>query len=578
MASGPPGISSDSGPVSADQVGALLVSLLALGMVTAPAVSWLLGIEVHGTAIMVRALVASAAVLLAWVPFPVPGAWRRMVAVSLLAAHHVGMGVAVGMPMALLAELLVGAVFIGGLACWLLPRRGFGALLGLTLAMGTVALGLLTPGTEAAVVGVWAGVFIVGGAAAELSVWVGPRVRPPGALPEPAGETITERVLGGPAMALAEEVGLGVATVRRGRSGLSGASRALLEMTADWVSPTDWWRQVVDRGRVPSPGAGAAVIEMFTPGMTRRRAYRLWAVDEGTGRRIYVQDISAATDARRDTERLARSLEVARGEAESARDARVEAFRARSHNLRTPLSNLMASLELAVMSADEGASIGVVKEDIEAAQTSASELHSELNRLVEDIVSDSQNAASDDVVDLVGLVDSELDALQAARSVRRSYAEAALPVRGTRGEVSSLVQAVVRRAVVATRGTVMVRVEPFGDGETRVAFRVSSRDADLIWAAIRELAPRATVLGGRVEMGQTDGPALVLPQNGGGHRGVEAEVTWPGEIPPVEAPEAPQLDFGSIDHTDDDPTHIAYARRQVLVAQDNAGDGSGASR
>lgn len=555
--------------LSPDHVGAFLVTILATGMVLAPGISWMLGEPVSGTAIGVRVMVATLSVLLAWLPVPVPAAWRRMLAVSLLAAHHVGVGVAVGLPGMLLVELVAGAVFIGGLACWLLPRSGFGALLGLTLAAGTLALGLLPPGADPVVLGLWSSVFVLGGLSAELSVWVGPRIPPPGftpgAGPSPAPEPLPPEPRGA-GMALAEQVGLGVATMRPTDHALTGASRHLLEMTSDWTSPEAWWQQVVDRQRAPRSGRGPTVIEMFTPGMQRRRAYRMWAVDETGGRRVYVQDISAATDARREAERLARSIEAARMEADAARDARMATLRSRSHHLRTPLSNLMASLELATMSVDEGASLGIVQVDLDSASTSARELLGELDKLVEDIVSDGNQAVADDVVDLVGLVDSELDSLQAARSVRRSYGEAALPVRGPRGELTALVQAVVRRGVVAARGAILVRIELSEPDACQVIFRVSEQDAELVWSAIRELAPRAASLGGRLDAGGGRTPALVLPQDSRARAGLEAEITWPGMVPGVSAPEPAAIDYASLDDTDDDPTHVGFARRQAIDA------------
>ncbi len=558
--------------LTADQVGALLVTMLSSGMVLAPVVWWVLGDAIATPALLVRGVVAVLAVLLAWLPLPVPAAWRRMLAVSLLAAHHVGVGVAVGLPMSLLVELLVGAVFIGGLACWLLPRSGFGALLGITLALGTIGLGLLPPAAEPAMLAVWASVFIVGGLAAEFSVWVGPRVPPPGAPTEEVAAPPDRRAVEGAALTVAEDAGLGVATIRSSRNALSGASRALIEMTSEWPSPTAWWQQLVDRDRVPAPGRKPVSVEMFTPGMRNRKAFRLWAVQHGSHQRVFVQDTSELIDVRREAERLVRSLEAARGEAEAAREARAEAFRSRSHHLRTPLSNLMASLELASMSVEEGASLGIIGEDLESARGSAEELHTQLNRLVDEIVSDSHDRAAEHPLDLVALVDRELDGLQNARSLRRSYAEAVLPVRGARDELTSLVQTTIRRAVAACRNPVMVRVERTPTHEACVGFRVAPADVQLIRTAIRDLAPRAAALGGRLSLSEPDGPALFLPDGSRNRRGVEAEVTWPGAIPRADASDEPRLFADVADLSDDDPTHIAYSRRQAIEAPDKPAD------
>lgn len=586
----PPGsvVQSTSTPdsaASADQVGAILVTLLALGMVVAPGVSWLLGDDVAGPALAVRMLVALLGAALAWVPLggAVPSAWRRMLAVCLLAAHHVGVGVAMGLPSTLLVELLVGAVYIGGLGCWLLPRGGFGALLGITLALGTVALGWMPPGADPVVLGVWAGVFLLGGAAAEFSVWVGPRVRPPGdpgppaAALEPSHPPDRAGPVSESGLALAEGIGLGVATLRGSGPELSGASRALVRMTMDWASPSTWWRQVVERGRAPLAGGGAVQIEMFTPQMRRRRAFELHAVDEQGVQRVYVQDISDLIEARRTAERLSRSLKAATTEAAAARDARTEAFRARSHNLRTPLSNMMASLELAAMSVDDAASLGVIREDLEAARESAELLHQEVNQLVESIFSDAQDR-SEESIDLVALVDQVLDGLGSSREVRRSYAEASLSIRGVRSEVISVVQDVVRGAVAACRAAVGVRVERLDGGDAQVGFRCDAADVELVRGAVRDFGPRISVLGGRLALDGVDGPALVLPEGGRVVRGVEAEVTWPGAVPVVDGPHLPRIDTDIDDTADDDPTYIAYARHQAWQTAPKADDGPDGSR
>jgi hypothetical protein len=554
----------DKSNLSSDQVGALLVSVLALGMVVAPGVSWLLDYRLSSSGLVARCGVAAVATILAWSPLPLPAGWRRMLAVSLLAAHHVGVGVAVGMPMTLFVELLLGSLFVGGLGCWLLPRSGFGLLLSVTLSVGTLALGMLPPASDPSRLWVWASLFLLAGLAAELSLWVGPRVAPPGAPEATRGAWSQRRTARGAVLSLAEEVGLGVATCRNTPPQLAGASRSLVEMTAEWSSPADWWNQLVERDRVPEPGTGPVSIEMFTPGMRTRRAFRLWAIEQGGRRHIVVRDTTDVIQARREAERLTQSLDAARGEAASAREARVQAFRSRSHHLRTPLSNLMASLELAMLSVDERASRSIIREDLQAAAGSAEVLHKELNRLVEEIISDSQDAPGEEVFDLIGIVDRELDGLQAARSVRRSYAVAVLPVRGPRDELVSLVQAVVRRSVVASRGTVFVRVEALETGESRVVFRVSDADASLIYAAIRELSPRAAGLGGRIDLTDPLGPALVLPEDSSDRPSIESGLTWVGALPPLDAPDGVHRGAFDTELLDDEPTHIAYARRQAM--------------
>jgi len=555
--------------LSADHVGTFLVTLLVLGMMGAPALTVLTGGTVVASALTIRATVSLAALLLVTIPFSVPGSWRRMLAVALLATHHVGVGVAAGLPTSLLIELIAGTIFVGSLGCWMLPRGGFGAVLGLILALGTVGLGALSTGAPPLAVAIWAGIFLMGGGAAELSVWVSHRVHLATTPPPVPGIQPDARML-------AEQVGIGVASVRDAGRVLSDASPALQEMTADWSSPTDWWTIVRERQRAPVPGSGPMVIEMFTPEMSRRRAYRMWAVANTATSRVYVQEISATVDVRREARRLSRSLEAARDEAEAARDERLAALRARSHNLRTPLSNVMASLELASLSVEDGATVSIVGEDVQSAQHSARLLLSELNHLLEDIVSESQGVTASDVIDLVGIVDEELDALQSARSIRRSYAQTILPVRGSKGELTALIQAVVRRSVVASRGTVLVHVEPLDTGELRVEFQVSDRDAELIWAAIRELTPRAASMGGRLESGGGQTPALVIPADNRDRRGVEAEVTWPGgRLTP--APPSPQLvvDDGALDLLEDDPTHIGFARQSASLRASRVDQGRG---
>ena len=539
---------------------------MAVGLMLAPLVSWLFGVSLLPSAVAARAAVAAVTLLLVWAPVSLSAGWRRMLAVSLLAAHHVGVGVAVELPMHLFVELLVGAVYVGGLGCWLLPRKGFGLLLCGTLAVGTVALGLLPPRLDPILLGAWAGVFVLGGMASELSLWVGLRVSPPGAvaLVAPDAPTETERTARGALFSLAEEVSLGVGVVDDTSTVLSSASRNLVEMTAEWSSPSAWWAQIVERDRVPQLGGGPISVEMFTPGMRTRRAFRLWAIEQGGQRQIIIQDSSERIQARREAQRLAQSLDSARGEAAAAREARMRAFRSRSHHLRTPLSNLMASLELAQLSVEERASRRVISEDLKAAAASAEVLHRALNRLVEEIVSDSRDAPSEEMVDLVGLVDRELDGLQAVRTVRRSYAVAVLPMRGPRDEITSLVQAVVRRSVVACREAIFVRVESLPSGSPRVVFRIAETDAPLIVAAIRELSPRAAGLGGRIDFSDPLGPALVLPADAEERRGIESGLTWVGDGSSLDGPSHPLWQHAETDLSDDEPTHIAYSRRQAI--------------
>ena len=180
-------------PVCTDRVGGLLVSALACGMVLAPGIAWMFGGNATLPAVLARGAVAAVAVLLVWSPLPISSEWRRMLAVSLLAAHHLGVGAALELPMDLFVELLVGAVYVGGLGCWLLPHSGFGAVTGVTLAMGTVALGMLAPTRDPLAIATWGGVFLLGGLAAELSLWVGRTVLPPGRPVAEAPEPRTER-------------------------------------------------------------------------------------------------------------------------------------------------------------------------------------------------------------------------------------------------------------------------------------------------------------------------------------------------------------------------------------------------
>ena len=515
-------------------------------------------------AVLARGAVAAVAVLLVWSPLPISPGWRRMLAVSLMAAHHVGVGAALELPMDLFVELLVGAVYVGGLGCWLLPRAGFGAVMGVTLALGAVGLGMLAPTRDPLAIATWAGVFLLGGLAAELSLWVGRTVLPPGRPVDVAPTPTTERTARGAVLALAEEVGLGVAMVQGEPAVLKSASRSLVEMTAEWSSPSAWWAQLLERDRIPEPEGGPVSVEMFTPGMRTRRAFRMWAIERDGQVQVIVRDDSDLIQVRREAQRLAQSLDAARGEAAAAREARMQAFRSRSHHLRTPLSNLMASLELAMLSVEERASRRVIREDLVAASASAELLHRELNRLVEEIISDSQDSPGEDVVDLIGLVDRELDGLQTARSLRRSYAVTALPVRGPRDELVSLVQAVVRRSVVACRGPVFVRVDTMASGDPRVAFRVSDTDAALIYTAVRELSPRAAGLGGRIDLTDPLGPALVLPADASDRRGIESGLTWVGESALVDGADPSSWAYEGGDLADDEPTHIAYSRRQAM--------------
>ena len=88
-------------------------------------------------------------------------------------------------------------------------------------------------------------------------------------------------------------------------------------MTAEWSSPTAWWAQLLERDRTPVPG-GAGVGRDVHAGHAHTTRVRMWAIEQDDQVQIIVRDASDLIQVRREAQRLAQSLDAARGEAAAA--------------------------------------------------------------------------------------------------------------------------------------------------------------------------------------------------------------------------------------------------------------------
>ena len=559
-----------------DRIGDGIVVVLGLGMLVAPLVATLVDVELDAIAMSVRAMVVGLALVTTWMPLPVGRAWRRMMAVSMMAAHHVGVGVAAGMPDALLVELLGGAVLTGALASWLLPRAGFGMLISTTLAVGTIALGLMPPPGDLGRLSVWAGVFLLGGIAAEISVWLAAGREP--SAPEP---TVVVQQTPAPPI----PVGRLFAAAALGSARLSGSDDLLVEpsdqlsrMVSPWGSAAVWWGRVLTRGRNPTQPGLSTQIEMIPPDGDRR-SFRLQLVDvPDSGRHLLVEDITAWVSARREASDLKTRLEQVEREAQTARDARERALHARSHNLRTPLHNLKTNLELLEGALDDGASPAELRAELRRANSAVHQMVLEVNSLLDGIVKGDE-ASRDALLDVVVVVDTALDELASIREVHRSYGQKSIPIRGPRAELTTLVRDLVKAAVGAANDPIEVQVYPTLRGQVQLSFEAEPTDEALVRMVLGALASRVAGVGGESDLDGAGPPSVYLPEDRSKARGVEAEVTWPGAIPVVEHPSTPRgmLDEPSLvsaervphfglpiidqaESTDDEPTHLLRVR------------------
>jgi len=567
-------------PRSERRIGDGLVVVLGLAMLVSPAATTLLGEPLDPIAMGVRAMVVGLALVTTWMPIPGAREWRRMMAVSIMAAHHVGVGVAAGMPHTLLVELLGGVVLTGTMACWLLPRAGFGILISATLAVGTVALGLISPPSDLGRLSVWAGVFLLGGIAAELSVWFHQQRRD-------LAEMVPERSPPPPMLQVGELVGsagIGSARLTENEKLLHDPSEQLSQMTAPWGSAATWWTAVLGRGRNPSEPGVPTQIELLPPD-GGRHSFRLRVVHLSTGERhLLVEEITTWVAARREVTDLKTRLEHLQSEALNAREARERALRSRSHNLRTPLHNLKTNLHLMEAALDDNAPLDELRAELDRAKGATHQMVREVNSLLDGMVRGDE-ASRDALIDVVVVVDTALDDLASVRKANRCYGRESLPIRGPRAELTTLIRDLVKAAVGAATQPVEVLLFPTLRGFVHLSFDAEPADEALLRMVLRTLAARVATVGGEVDLDGAGPPSIFIPEDRSKARGVEAEVTWPGVIPLAPRPPSDVIDkpspgsrdqFSPVvihnDEDDDEPTHLLRVRDTARLRPRVPGD------
>ena len=558
-----------------NRIGDGLVVWIALGMLLTPVISTVIDVPLDPVALSVRAMVVGLVLVTIWAPTPMGRDWRRMMAISMMAAHHVGVGVAAGMPDALLVELVGGAALAGSLACWLLPRSGFGLLISTTLALGTLALGIMPPASDLGRLLVWVGVFLLGGVAAELSVWLAPRMRI--IRVEAPAESETGQASALDPIGLLDATGLGCARLHHDGHEFLSASEQLSQMVASWDSVESWWKQVLTRGRNPTQPDVTTQIEMLSPAGSRH-SFRLRLVQlppvAGQPRPLLVaEDITERVSARREASDLRTQLEHVQREAQIARQARERALRSRSHHLRTPLHNLRTNLELLEAALNDGASSAKIRAELARAHRATNQMVLEVNGLLDGMVRGG-DAAMSGLLDVVVVVDTALDELAGSRTVHRNYSQKSLPIRGPRAELTTLIRDLVKSTVGAANDPMEVQVHATERGFVRLSFHATPADDVLVRMVLAALASRVAGVGGESKLEVTSSPTIFLPEDRSKARGVEAEVTWPGELPggsrpPVlRAPPSTVSVFGvsridPAEATDDEPTHLLRVRARA---------------
>lgn len=491
---------------STDGVASLLLLLGAVFVALAPVVGTLFGVSIDGIGLGLRLGVLCTAAAVVAVPVPLDVSWRRAIAVALVLYHHLMVGIVSPAAQPVLVETALLLTYFSVSACWWVPRPGVASLGAVAFALAFLVMSPHVADPSVPMVA-WAILFLAGGLLGEASVWIGPRVRPPG-----ARSTLEPLLASG---------GLGVGHLD-GSGALVASTPALEALVEPWGSAQAWWSQLSAKGRCPTIACITAE-ELRTPeGEPRSYRFVVGELSADGRRSLLVQERTSLTVARREARRLRGKLEERERQLASAKATRRRALEARSHALRTPLHNLLGRVDLCIRDTDGRPDLVVMRRDLRHARRAGHELLELVNRELESDLDGSVSAARR--LNLGMLLELALDG--AARTGPRPTLRvdpSAVSIVGDREELAVLLRAASLAAVAACRGHLAVSVVDLPPGSVGVVFDSGAADAIIVSAALGGLKTELAGVGGVLEMGRSGQVVLRLPRDGSRSEGVESE-------------------------------------------------------